>query len=309
MSAQEPGIGTGGSATDDPAAPLNLKQVAQILDVHYMTAYRYVRSGRLGARREGTAWVVDRVDLDRFRNEHLAAAGTSPEAVDWIERLRGRLAVGDQTGAWSTVQAALVAGWEPEQVLVDLISEAVRRTDDDANPAASHLAVTTATRTVALVAARFRRRGRSRGTVVLGSPIGEGHTLGLAVVADVLRLRNFDVLDLGSSVPPEAFASAAEMADRLVAVALGVTRVECLDAVAVVADAIRSVSGEVPVLVGGRAVASPELAELTGGTAWAADAASMAALVESFLPTPRTHRSKAPTGDGSGTAAASRPVG
>ena len=45
---------------------LNLKQVAQRLGVHYMTAYRYVRQGRLPARREGTAWVVDRADVERF---------------------------------------------------------------------------------------------------------------------------------------------------------------------------------------------------------------------------------------------------
>ncbi|HLU43332.1 MAG TPA: helix-turn-helix domain-containing protein, partial [Microthrixaceae bacterium] len=45
---------------------LNLKQVAQRLGVHYMTAYRYVRTGRLPARREGNVWLVEGADLAAF---------------------------------------------------------------------------------------------------------------------------------------------------------------------------------------------------------------------------------------------------
>lgn len=280
---------------------LNLKQVARLLDVHYMTVYRYVRSGRLDARRDGTAWVVERRDLERFRAgvggvDAVVPRPADDAETDWVERLRGRLVVGDEAGAWSTVQAALVSGWEPERVLVELISEAVRRTDPGDGAAAAHLSVTTATRTIALVSARFRRRGRSRGTVVLGNPVGEGHTLGLAVVADVLRMRNIDVLDLGSGVPPEAFADAASLADRLVAVGLGVTTIECLDAVGAVAAAVRSVRPGIPVLVGGQAVGSPEVAAVSGGTAWAADAAAMAQFVESLLPVPRARRAAADQG-------------
>ena len=278
----------------DMAEELNLKQVARSLDVHYMTVYRYVRSGRLPARREGALWLVADADLENFRSGYpvrqaggLATSGLDVTTTDRVERLRSRLLVGDETGAWSAVEAALFAGWEPERVLVDLISEAVRRIDRDDGAAAGHLAVATATRMVVLVGARFRRRGRSRGTVVLGSPLGEGHTLGLAVVADVLRLRNIAVLDLGGGVPPEAFAAACEMPERLVAVALGVTTVECLDAVGPVAAAIGDVRPDVAILVGGRAVANPEIAELNGGTAWAPDALTMASLVETLLPVPR----------------------
>lgn len=270
------------------AEGLNLKQVARLLDVHYMTVYRYVRSGRLVARKVGTGWVVDPDELEHFR-AGWSAGGAEPDGapVDWIDRLRRRLVVGDEAGAWREIEAAMVAGWEPEQVLVDMISGAVRATSHDDGPAAGHLAVTTATRMVALVAARFRRSGRSRGTVVLGAPLGEGHTLGLVVVADVLRLRNVDVLDLGTDVPPDAFAAAADMADRLVAVGLGVSTVERLEEVGAVVHAVREVRPEVPVLVGGRAVANPEVAALSGGTDWAPDAVALADLVETLLPVPR----------------------
>jgi hypothetical protein len=43
--------------TPDCGGERNLKQAAAYLGVHYMTAYRYVRTGRLGARRLGTEWV------------------------------------------------------------------------------------------------------------------------------------------------------------------------------------------------------------------------------------------------------------
>jgi excisionase family DNA binding protein len=279
------------------AEELNLKQVARLLDVHYMTVYRYVRSGRLVARKVGTGWLVDPDALERFRTGGSAGANDLDRSeqphgapVDWIDRLRGRLVVGDEAGAWRVIEAAMVAGWEPEQVLVDLVSGAVRTTSHDDGPAAAHLAVTTATRMVALVAARFRRSGRSRGTVVLGAPLGEGHTLGLAVVADVLRLRNLNVLDLGTNVPPDAFAAAADMADRLVAVGLGISTVERLEDVEAVVHAVHEVRPNVPVLVGGRAVANPEVAALSGGADWAPDAVALADLVETLLPVPRARK-------------------
>lgn len=326
--------------------PLNLKQVARLLDVHYMTAYRYVRSGRLPARRDGAAWLVDRGDLDAFRaatrtvgrarvlgadppgaeraeprppsedgdasasgDGRSAAEARSPggsarrrasagpagpvgpaRTVDRVARVRSRLVVGDEAGAWAEVEAALVAGWSPEEVIVDLVSEAVRRTGPVDGLAAGHLAVTAAARTIAGVSARFRRPGRSRGTVVLGAPAGEGHTLGLTVIADVLRMRNLHVLDLGSRVPAAAFAEAATMAGRLVAVGVGVTTVDHLDDARAVTEAVRAVDPAIPVLVGGRAVANPEIAGLTGATAWAADARGMVELVEARLPPRRKPR-------------------
>ena len=52
----------------DTAEPneLSLHEVAEILDVHYMTAYRYVRLGILPARREGRSWRIHRTDLDEY---------------------------------------------------------------------------------------------------------------------------------------------------------------------------------------------------------------------------------------------------
>ena len=44
---------------------------------------------------------------------------------------------------------------------------------------------------------------------MFGAPLGEHHTLAIAVVADLVRLEGFSCLELGADVPPGAFASAA----------------------------------------------------------------------------------------------------
>lgn len=272
---------------DDPAQ-LNLKQVAAELGVHYMTAYRYVRTGRLPARKVGTGWVVERAAVEEL------AAGTPRDGatveVDWEERLHERLVVGDETGAWAVVEGALVAGWTPERVLVGLLIPAVARTQPTEGPHAGHLVAVAAQRTSAVLASRFRRRGRHRGTVVLGTPAGEDHSLALTLLADLLRLRNVAVLELGGGVSPAAFVEASRAADRLLAVGIGVTRVEQLERAR---DVVLAVRAEVPgarILLGGQAVGNPEVATLAGADAWSADVEGVAALIEAGLPS----RARAP---------------
>lgn len=275
---------------------VNLKQVADSLGVHYMTAYRYVRAGRLPARREGNAWLVRRADLGAFtgsplpEHHHVGDDQRREAAVDWTGRLRARLVVGDEAGAWATVEAALVSGWSPEDVLVDVVSPAVAATSAEDGPAAGHLAATTAQRTLAVLASRFRRRGRRRGTVVLGAPVGEGHAFALAVIADLLRLRNVAVLELGVAVPAAAFADAAARADRLIAVGIGVTSVAHLEAARDAVCAVREVAPDVAILLGGQAVGNAEIAALTGATAQATDGRRVVDLVESLVPRSRARQ-------------------
>ena len=64
-------LGYGRSVSTAGNADLNLKQVAAELGVHYMTAYRYVRTGRLVARRVGTGWIVATEDLQEFIDQPL----------------------------------------------------------------------------------------------------------------------------------------------------------------------------------------------------------------------------------------------
>jgi excisionase family DNA binding protein len=265
----------------EKTSELNLKQVAAELGVHYMTAYRYVRTGRLEARREGMGWVVSRTSLDEFTARPLRlvaddrAAGASAEA-DWRERLGATLVIGDEMAAWRVIEQALAAGRSPTACYLDLIVGAINDIGDRSalphGPEASeYLATATATRLVARLGARFRRPGRSRGTVVFGAPLGEHHVLPISVVADLVRLNGFTCLELGADVPPAAFAGAASKAYRLVAVGIGVTLTTGIEIVTETIAAVHEVDPTIPVVLGGQGAQGLEIAEEAGATATARD--------------------------------------
>jgi MerR family transcriptional regulator, light-induced transcriptional regulator len=225
----------------DGSGEMNLKQAAASLGVHYMTAYRYVRTGRLTARRVGTEWVVSPEDLEAFSIEREVSGselsgselGSANPGADWRDRLRRTLVTGDETAAWRVLEQALASGHRPADCYLDLLVGAIdditgRLAAPTGPVAEEYLATATAARLVARLGARFRRPGRSRGTVVFGAALGEHHTLAISVVADLIRLEGFTCLELGANVPPEAFAGAASGASRLVAVGVGVTTAENL---------------------------------------------------------------------------------
>lgn len=279
--------------TPATAELLNLKQVAQRLGVHYMTAYRYVRQGQLPARREGTGWVVELADVDAFRAAPAAtvAPATSAPAgeADWADRVRAQLVAGSEAGAWAVVDRALAAGVSPQRCYLELVAGSVAAVGDDvargeATVADERVATAIAMRVCARLGTRFRRRGRARGTVVLGAPEGEHHALPIAIVSDLIRLAGFAVLELGADVPAEAFAGAALRAERLVAVGIGVTQVENLDAAAAVVAQVRAALPDVPLVLGGQAVRSPEVAAVVGPTTWAPDGEALVAAVEALAP-------------------------
>ncbi len=137
--------------------------------------------------------------------------------------------------------------------------------------AEEYLATATAARLVARLGARFRRPGRSRGTVVFGAALGEHHTLAISVVADLVRLEGFSCLELGANVPPEAFAGAAAGGSLAWLPSGSGSRRRHLDAVRQTVDAVHAVDPRIPVVLGGQAAAELATAELTGADAWAAD--------------------------------------
>jgi excisionase family DNA binding protein len=279
---------------------LNIKQVAAELGVHYMTAYRYVRTGRLAARKVGTGWVVRATDLERFvhRPMSLLPSDEATTGVDWKERLRLTLVIGDEIAAWRVLEEALSAGHSPTQCYLDLVVGAINdisgRSDVPRQPdAGQYLATATATRLVARLGARFRRPGRSRGTIVFGAPLGEHHVLPISVVADLVRLNGFSCLELGADVPPAVFAGAARSAHRLVAVGIGVTTATNLDVVTETIDAVHAVDPDIPVVLGGQAAADPDAVD-TGVTAWVLDGAQA---VEIFTELARSRRPLWSAGD------------
>lgn len=263
---------------------LNLKQVAARLGVHYSTVYRYVRTHRLSATRAAIGWEVSEAQLAAFLNSQ-----TSPESgvgVDWRARLRVPLAAGDETASWLIIESALAAGCTPQECYLELLAGSLADIAGDPD-CDSFLASAVASRIVARLGARFRRPGRSRGTVVLGAPAGEMHTLPIAIVADLVRLAGFTCLELGADIPPEAFARSATAADRLVAVGLGISQAARLDAVRDTVTQVRLARPGTPIVLGGQGVLNADVAAITGADAWAADGAEAVELIERLAVTPK----------------------
>ena len=62
----------------DADREITLQEVAERLNVHYMTAYRYVRTGRLAARREGGHYQVSAAEVEKLRAAKNHPGGAGP---------------------------------------------------------------------------------------------------------------------------------------------------------------------------------------------------------------------------------------
>jgi excisionase family DNA binding protein len=254
------------------AARISLQEAADRLGVHYMTAYRYVRTGRLPAERDGVLWMVDPADLRRMREPGQPARRGTVRA-ERPATLAARMIAGDEAGAWAVVESALSSGMDPADVHLDLLVPALRAVGDGwadgrVSVADEHRATTVAQRVIGRLGPRFARRGRKRGAVVLGAPAGEQHALPSAILGDLLRHAGFEVLDLGADAPAESFVETALRAHRLVAVVIGATAPDGDRAIRAAVRALRAGGVEAPVLVGGAAVRDEKHARRLGADDW-----------------------------------------
>ena len=278
------------------AGQITLQEAARRLGVHYMTAYRYVRTGSLPARQCGARWMVDKADVDAMRTPQpagrpaAARRGSGPGRAR--KQLMSRLVAGDEAGAWTTLQSVLAGGADPAAVYVDLLAPVLQMIGDawEANElqvAGEHRASAVATRLVGRLGPLFARRGRPRGTVVMGIAPGDRHGLPCAMLADVVRSDGFQVLDLGADTPVESFVESACDASRLVAVMIGATLTDMADSIATTVKALKGAGVTAPVLVGGAAVRTGEAAEGLGADAWTGRDARAALDVLNAVAAPR----------------------
>ena len=253
------------SAASPEGSLLGLPQVAELLGVHYMTAYRYVRTGRLSAGSDERSLENRPRRLASFAARSPASGrtvgGSRSRAVSMIE---GRLLKGDEAGAFAVVENALASWATPGDVLTELIAPAMAHIGDlwkskEITIADEHQAAGVATRIIGRLGPRLAHRGRHRGTVVVGAPAGDRHGIPSAIVADLLREVGFKVVDLGSDTPRSRVRDAAADADRLLAVGIGSTLPGNSRAVSATASALHRLRPDVPVIAGGATVPSERL--------------------------------------------------
>ncbi len=112
----------------------------------------------------------------------------------------------------------------------------------------------------------------TRGTVVLGTIAGDLHDIGKNLVGIMLQGAGYEIVDLGSDVPPERFVDAAVRSGASVigmSALLTTTMVRMREVVGLVAE--RGLSARVRTIVGGAPVTEAFAREI-GADAYASDA-------------------------------------
>jgi len=266
---------------------LSLRECAERLGVHYMTAYRYVRTGMLAAVKQGAEWRVTVEDLESFGPVPKGPSGPVARGdAPWAHRLRTRMVAGDERGSWLVIEAAMASGLTPQRIYVEVLGPALREIGEgwhrgSCSIAEEHRASTVAHRIVGRMGARFASRGRPRGRVVMGTPPGERHRIPVAMLADMVRAAGFEVIDLGSDIPVESFVEAVEQAEA-VAAAVSVIASSSLAAAADVVAALHQFT-DTPVLVGGPAVRDARHAAEMGADGFAGDGSGAVNWINSLL--------------------------
>lgn len=272
-------------------ANYTLVEASQRLQVHYMTAYRYVRTGRLVAHQEGVQWLVADSELDRFeraKNEVRPVNRSATMSIDaeFVKRLVARLIAGDENGCWQIAQEALAGGATPSKVYLSLFAPAMRLIGEQwatgrTGVADEHRATVVMHRLVGRMGPLFRTRGRRIGTVVLGAPAGDMHDLPVTMTADILRCEGFDVVDLGGDVPSDAFTDCVLNTNNLVAIAVCVTWSGSRRDARQLVSSFKQAAISVPVLIGGAGVCEADVLAI-GADYWAMDVPNLVALIRSL---------------------------
>ncbi len=255
-----------------------LREAAELLGVHYMTVYRYIRTGRLPAHQAGSQWQVSAADLKRFGRTTKVTGGRGKRFrldADAAERLVARLLVSDENGSWAIVEEALAGGAAPRNVYVDLFGPALRMIGDlwargAITVADEHRASVVVRRLVGRLGPLFRTRGPRTGTVIVGTPAGERHELPTAFAADMLRSLGLEVVDLGADVPADAFAACAAAADSLTGIGIAVTLSRHGGSLGALIRTIRNAGVTAPIVVGGAGITNAR-ARALGADHWAHD--------------------------------------
>jgi len=195
---------------DDVAEHLDLQEAADALGVHYQTAYRWVRSGRLPARLVAGQYRVGRADLERIDDQRHKPIVPRPPGGrrlhHQVERMYQALLAGDEAEARRICQRLVGDGTKVVALVEAVLAPALRRIgeawhDGDVPIWAEHRASTTVERVLAELSPN--PRGRRRGVVAVAAVAGDHHSLPTTMATVALREANWHVHHLGAETPPD----------------------------------------------------------------------------------------------------------
>jgi excisionase family DNA binding protein len=259
--------------SNEPETMLELQPAADALGVHYQTAYRWVRSGKLPAQLTGGKYLVSSHDIAKVgasRDLPAAPAAPSPARLArQAEHMHEALLVGDESEARKIARRLVDEG----TTIIDLIEQvisppllAIGQAWHDGN-----LTIWVEHRASAIIERSLgdllpNPRGRRRGTVMVAAISGDLHSLPTTMATVALREANWHVHHFGADIPGEELVDFCVKHQEVDVAVISVTNPDAADEADEVANKIRAAG--TPTLVGG---AGKTLAGLVNDVQLAAD--------------------------------------
>lgn len=190
---------------------IDLQTAAERLGVHYQTAYKWVRSGRLPAELVAGRYVLDPDAVDAFgarRSSPTRPRRRRPRGG--FERLGQQmldaLLDGDERTARRLASTLIDDGVPVTTVVQELLAPALRHIGAEWH--AGRLPIWVEHRASAIVQLILGEhhptpRGRRRGTALVAAMSGDRHALATAMAAVALREDNWRVHQLGADMPDD----------------------------------------------------------------------------------------------------------
>lgn len=190
---------------------IDLSAAAELLGVHYQTAYKWVRSGALPARRMHGRYVLDPNEVAAF-----AERRSTPSAVPerrprgGYEQLRRQMTTalhdGDERTARRLASNLLTDGVPLTTVIYELLVPALTHIGSEWHE--GRLPIWVEHRASAIVQRMLGEhdpnpRGRRRGTAMVAALSGDHHGLPTSMAAAALREDNWTVHHLGADMPAD----------------------------------------------------------------------------------------------------------
>jgi excisionase family DNA binding protein len=188
---------------------LELQEAADALGVHYQTAYRWVRNGRLPAQIVGGRYQIDRRELARIETDRQQPSAPRPPSDKRLDtqsaRMYDALVDGDEAQARRIANGLIGEGTDVVVFLQRVLVPALQRIGEGWHRGAlpiwsEHRGSAIAERVVADLVTN--PRGRRRGVVAVAALSGDHHSLPTTMATAALRDANWQVHHLGADTPP-----------------------------------------------------------------------------------------------------------
>lgn len=233
---------------------IDLNDAAARLDVHYQTAYRWVRSGRLPAVIVDGKYEIDPADVQRLNEARSQPARPQAPGRARLERHMSRfqraLIDGDEATARRMVTSLASEGSPLPDLIETVIVPPLRQIGQEWHD--GELSIWVEHRASAIVERLLadltpNPRGRRRGTVMVAAVSGDRHSLPTAMATAVLRGDNWSVHHLGADMPTDELLEFAR-SHHVDAATLSSTTPDTWDLTVMTADRLRNAG--IPTLVG-----------------------------------------------------------